>query len=406
MTRPFYSTALRRFAVVVAPVSVATLLVACSKDVSLPTHPELPAPSLTTVAGPVLSVTPSLAFAPQTVGATSPAQDLVISNIGTADLHLTDVFEKGHDSDFNASAQGSNLCDFGAPLAPGASCRVPMVFQPKAAGARADTVTFVSDGGESKTYLTGTGVSGTQTLPALTVSTTSLAFGSQLVGTKSSAQVVTISNTGTAPLTFTDAQIFGANPADFGPGIGTNLCSTGTPLAVGATCNVPLEFAPKAVGPRSAYFEVTSDGGNASVQLSGTGFVVVTADLSASVAANPNPAQANKPLYYTITVKNTGPDTAADVTLTDAIPSTTTFASVEAPAGVTCNAPAIGSTGTVTCALGSLPSGVTRTIKLTVKVLSGGKNSIGNTATVATTSTDPVAANNAATILTTVYGRK
>ena len=406
MTRPFYSIALRRVALVLAPVSVAAFLAACSDEASLPTLPAPRASSLTTVGVPVLTVTASLMYGPQTVGTTSPAQDMVISNTGTADLHLTDVFEQGHDSEFNASAQGSNLCDFGAPLPPGASCRVPMVFQPSAEGPRADAVTFVSDGGESKTYLTGTGVIGTPSKPVLTLSNTSLAFGSQLVGTKSSVQVVTISNSGTGPLTFTDAQILGANAADFGPGVGPNLCSTGTPLAVGATCNVPLEFTPKAVGVRSAYFQVISDGGNAIVQLSGTGFVVLSADVSASVAANPNPAQANKPLYYTVTVKNAGPDAAADVVLTDAIPSTTTFASVDVPAGVACNAPAVGSTGTVTCSLGSLPSGATRTIKLTVKVLSGGKNSISNTATVTTTSPDPVAANNVATILTTVYGRK
>jgi uncharacterized repeat protein (TIGR01451 family) len=177
-------------------------------------------------------------------------------------------------------------------------------------------------------------------------------------------------------------------------------------MAAGASCNLPIAFAPKAVGPRSAYLAITSDAGDAAVLLSGTGFSMPTADVSVSVAANPNPAQANKPLYYTIVVKNVGPDAATDVTLTNAIPSTTTYASVDVPSGVSCNTPAVGSTGAVTCSLGALPSGATRTIKLTVKVLSGGRNSIGNTVAVATTSADPVAGNNSATILTTVYGRK
>jgi uncharacterized repeat protein (TIGR01451 family) len=403
MTRLFSSLALGRVALVLAPLSLATLLAACTDDASHPTSPPPVAPSFTTGLVPVIAVTPSLTFGPQTVGTSSPAQDIVISNTGTGDLHLSGATEKGDDADFGGTSAGPNLCAIDAPVPPGGSCRLPVEFSPKAEGPRASTITFSSDGGEGTVYVTGTGV---VLKPALTVSVQSLAFGSQLVGTSGTSQVVKFTNTGSAPLTFSDAEILGPNAADFVAGEGTNWCSTGIPVDIGATCNVAIKFAPKAVGPRSAYLSVKSDGGDAIVWLSGTGFAMPTADVSASVAANPNPAQANKPLYYTITVKNAGPDAATDVSLTNAIPSTTTFASVEAPNGVSCNAPAVGSTGAITCALGTLSSGAARTIKLTVKVLSGGKNSISNTATVTATSADPVAANNVATILTTVYGRK
>ncbi|HEU4522559.1 MAG TPA: DUF11 domain-containing protein, partial [Thermoanaerobaculia bacterium] len=78
--------------------------------------------------------------------------------------------------------------------------------------------------------------------------------------------------------------------------------------------------------------------------------VVVTKSGPASV-------DAGAPITYTITVTNAGPNPAVDVTLTDVLPSGTTFSSLAAPAGWTCSTPAVGAAGTVTCTQISLPPG-------------------------------------------------
>lgn len=95
------------------------------------------------------------------------------------------------------------------------------------------------------------------------VAPTSLAFGEQALSTTSPPQPVTLSNTGSAALTFT-LSITGANAADFAQ---ANSCN-GT-VAAGGSCTIDVTFQPTAIGVRSAALEI---GGTAfSVALSGTG---------------------------------------------------------------------------------------------------------------------------------------
>ena len=58
-------------------------------------------------------------------------------------------------------------------------------------------------------------------LPTVSLSTTGQTFGSQLTGTASSPQTVTLSNSGNASLTISGLTITGKNPSDFSE---TNNC--------------------------------------------------------------------------------------------------------------------------------------------------------------------------------------
>ena len=113
-------------------------------------------------------------------------------------------------------------------------------------------------------------------------------------------------------------------------------------------------------------------------------------------------------LTYTITLKNFGAATAMNVLVKDAVPQGTTFLNA-APAG-TYTAPSVGSSGTVTWNLGSLSSGATAAVTLTVTVTARGNDLIVNTATVESSTCDPNTANNTATItskrVTGVPGKK
>lgn len=191
--------------------------------------------------------------------------------------------------------------------------------------------------------------------------------------------------------------------ANIGPTTGGGPCTYPMTIAPGANCIAQISFQPAATGAKSAAFRVDSDGGSASVTLSGTG-VLPPADVAVSVGATPSPATAGKPLTYTITVRNAGPGAAERVQLTDVVPSSTTFASISAPPDVVCTTPAVGGTGTVSCSVNtSLQAGGTRTITLVVKLLSGGRSAITNSVSA---SPDSNGANNSATVVTTVYGRK
>jgi uncharacterized repeat protein (TIGR01451 family) len=128
------------------------------------------------------------------------------------------------------------------------------------------------------------------------------------------------------------------------------------------------------------------------------------ADLSITKTDTPDPVLAGTNITYTITVSNAGPDPAVTTTLSDATPANTTFVSLSTPAGWTCVTPAVGGTGPITCTNPSVPMGAADVFTLVVNVnaASAGGTVISNTASVASTTPDPVPANNTATQTTTV----
>jgi len=104
--------------------------------------------------------------------------------------------------------------------------------------------------------------------PAASLSPGSLSFGSQSVGTRGSAQTITLSNTGSAALDITSVAITGTDSADFSQ---TNNC--GSSLATGANCTLSVTFAPAASGLLTADLTLTDNatGSPQSLTLTGTG---------------------------------------------------------------------------------------------------------------------------------------
>jgi uncharacterized repeat protein (TIGR01451 family) len=129
-----------------------------------------------------------------------------------------------------------------------------------------------------------------------------------------------------------------------------------------------------------------------------------SADLKVTKGGTPNPAPVGTNIDYTITVKNLGPDDAAKPHLTDAVPSDTTFVSLNADPNWTCTAPAVGATGTIVCNRSAdMPSSTTDTFDLKVKIVSTPSScTIKNTASVSSTTADPDGSNDSATEFTKV----
>jgi uncharacterized repeat protein (TIGR01451 family) len=125
--------------------------------------------------------------------------------------------------------------------------------------------------------------------------------------------------------------------------------------------------------------------------------VIGSADVAVAIAGPSKPATQKKPLTFTIIVSNLGPTVATGVVVTDVLPSQTQFVSATTSQG-SCSSPPVGATGTMICSLGSLASGTAASITLTV-VPTVKKDFVSDTAsaTVDSSTTDPVAANNTAT---------
>jgi hypothetical protein len=104
-----------------------------------------------------------------------------------------------------------------------------------------------------------------------TLAPTSLTFATQLVGTTSSAQSVTLTNYGKATLSISSITIKGADPGDFAQ---TNTC--GSSLASGASCTINVTFKPTLRGSRTARLSVSDNapGSPQTASLTGTGTVV------------------------------------------------------------------------------------------------------------------------------------
>ncbi|HVO67200.1 MAG TPA: S8 family serine peptidase [Syntrophales bacterium] len=120
------------------------------------------------------------------------------------------------------------------------------------------------------------------------------------------------------------------------------------------------------------------------------------ADVGITMTASPDPATIGNNLTYTITISNIGPsnDVATGLAVTDTLPGSVTYVSAT-PSQGTCTG-----TSTVTCDLGSIIKGSNASVVLIVKPISIGN--VGNTASVATASNDPVAGNNSVSVNTTV----
>lgn len=109
--------------------------------------------------------------------------------------------------------------------------------------------------------------------PAVSLSPSTVSFGSVNVGSSSASETVTLSSTGTADLTISSISITGTDSSDFAE---TNNC--GTSLNTGSDCTITVTFKPEAAGTRSAELSIATNASSspASVSLSGTGESVST----------------------------------------------------------------------------------------------------------------------------------
>ena len=249
----------------------------------------------------------------QPVGTPSPAQPVTLTNTGSAPLTINSISITGTDSgDFT---QTNNCPVSPATLAVTASCTINVIFTPTAPFTRTATLEVSGNisGGPATLSLTGTGLA-----PVASVSPTSVNFPNQQVGTPSTPQAVTLSNTGNAPLTISSITTTGTNSGDFAP---TSSCPISpATLAANASCVINVTFTPTAPFSRTATLAISDNSfGSAQqdVSLAGVGLAPV-ASLSATSVNFPNQHVGTASTPQAVTLSNTGnePMTISSITIT------------------------------------------------------------------------------------------
>ncbi|MGO9039485.1 MAG: choice-of-anchor D domain-containing protein [Steroidobacteraceae bacterium] len=213
-------------------------------------------------AGPYTALPTTLMFGTQAVGTSSTAQAITVTNNGTIALPITSITRSGTNP---GQFTETNNCR--PSVGVGATCTINIVFKPTAREALAATLNVNAGGGAGTqtVALSGTGIPG-----PYQVSPSALMFGTQAVGTPSTAQAVTVTNNGTIALPITGITRSGANAGQFSE---TNNCRPS--VGIGATCTINVVFSPTVKGSKTATLNVNAGGGagTQTVALSGTGTI-------------------------------------------------------------------------------------------------------------------------------------
>jgi len=184
---------------------------------------------------------------------------------------------------------GTNAGDFsqtntcGSIVAAGGECTISVDFKPTQMGARTASITMTVNTSSSpeSVALSGTGI-----IIGLyvTLSPTSLSFTTQVVGTTSAAQSVTLTNLGTAAVSITSITFTGADPGDFAQ---TNTC--GGTVGPGGNSTISVTFTPTGINGRAASLPITDNapGGQQTISLIGVGTEVELNPASLSFVVPP-----------------------------------------------------------------------------------------------------------------------
>ncbi len=174
--------------------------------------------------------------------------------------------------------------------------------------------------------------------PAASLSTSTLSFGSVIVG-QSAKQSVVLTNSGNAAMTLTVA------PTLTGASVFSSSTTCGSTLAAGASCTVEVTFAPQTSGARSASlsFSTNAAGSPHVVSISGTGALAAApvATLSVtSLAFGSVPVGSSSQQTATLTNSGTATMTlsAAPAVSGDAAFSSTSTCGSSLAAGESCTA--------------------------------------------------------------------
>ena len=217
-------------------------------------------------AGIVIPDQYKISFPTQTLNVASAPVTLNLRNYGSATVTL---------STFTATPGFTQTNSCGGSIAGGSSCALQLTFTPTYIGQVSGSLTINHDGTNNPTTIALSGYGTNQ--PLVSVTPTSLHFGTQAVNTSSSTQVVTITSVGTLPVTISSIYSYAGEP-EFAQ---TNNCPAS--LLPGASCSVAVTFSPLTVGYFTSTLYIQTNSAN-------TSYFYVTLDGTASTGTGIGPA--------------------------------------------------------------------------------------------------------------------
>lgn len=316
------------------------------------------------LAGPIETDVTSVAFGNQAQNTTSTTRTVTVTNLSNDDLTVAPSLGGTNASVFDLLASGT--CAIDPVLSRDESCTVDLAFSPTladAVGTVTASLTIGHDGPHAPTTLAVTGTVTNPGQPEITYTPASIAFTNQNVNTTSVARPVTITNTGTASMTFGNVVRGGTNANQFATA--DNCPDAPAVLAVGASCTISVTFTPTSTGNKSAQVQINTDDPvrpSVLVTLSGSG---VAAQVSASPTSLSMATKGTSSKSVTLTNTGTAPFSLVGA---PALVITGTGASKFTAANNGCNNVAPGSKCTINVTFnpGAGPSNQTFTATLTI----------------------------------------
>lgn len=225
----------------------------------------------------------SLVFPAQSSGTTSAAETVTITNGDNTLTGLSVGAPTGPDAGDFAS---TTTCP--ATLNPGAQCTVTVTFTPLASGVATAAIMLMDSAPDSPQTISLTGTTST-----LTLSASSLSFGTVPIGTTSAPQTLTATNQGTTALTFSSITASG-NFAE------TDNC-TKAPVQPTTTCSINVTYTPSSKGPSVGSLTINDNapGSPQVVLLNGSGIVQ---DFTISAGPSAAVISAGKSANYTLSI--------------------------------------------------------------------------------------------------------
>jgi hypothetical protein len=201
----------------------------------------------------------SLSFASQLVGTSSPAKTVTVTNSSASSVTLGALSASG---DFSAVASGTAPCSNGLALAATHTCTFSVIFEPTVNGTITGAVWIADNSSVSPQILN---VSGKGAV-AVSLSPTTLNFGTITVGTVSASKTVTLTNNNQSSAVTLNGIIASGDYK-----VATGTC--GGSIAAKSKCTFSVSFAPTATGVINGVVSVSyaSLGSQEVVDLSGTG---------------------------------------------------------------------------------------------------------------------------------------
>jgi len=203
------------------------------------------------VTGVAIEISPSTVSFGNVAMGQSATKTVTLTNTGTEALSVSGIAVAG--TGFTASGPHLPIS-----LASGQSTSISAVFKPTTGNADKGTITITSNaaGSPSLVALSGTGTTGA-TAAALTVTPTTIAFGSVAVGSEQS-QTIHVENTGGESASISKLTVSGT-------GVSVSGITAPMTLAAGQTANLTVSYKPVATGTLAGSVSIASNATDPSV---------------------------------------------------------------------------------------------------------------------------------------------